>query len=316
MRKGKKYLAAMLAAAMTMTGAVPVLASSEECFVNTEIFLDAAEAEEPTATEATEPTEPEIPTEPTEPTEPAYVQGWNKIDGNKYYMGTDGKLYRGWRKIGNAKYYFHPKTNICVSGLQKISGKSYFFDIKTNKLIVNKLKYKINGKYYSVAKNGVLKLLSNVEKLAADRLSSAAIKQDARKAFLWCAGLKYKNPPMKPSADKAAAYYGEYGFKYKTGDCNVQAYTFCWMMKALGYNAKYVKGYVPQALDKNGKPTNFGAHAWCEIKLGNKTYVYDPNFEGNANYKSLGKYRGYKFTYGAKGHYRYFDSRKREIKRK
>lgn len=89
------------------------------------------------------------------------------------------------------------------------------------------------------------------------------------------------------------------------------------MAKVLGYKVKFVQGYVPTALDKNGKPSKFGAHAWTTITSGGKTYVYDPNFSGycKRNNLSKGMKSGYKFTYGTKGTYRYFNSKKKEIKK-
>ena len=50
------------------------------------------------------------------------------------------------------------------------------------------------------------------------------------------------------------------------------AATFAMMAKVKGLNVKFVMGSVPQ---RNGKD---GEHAWCEIKSGKTTYVYDPNF--------------------------------------
>ena len=68
------------------------------------------------------------------------------------------------------------------------------------------------------------------------------------------------------------------------------AATFAMMAKVKGLNVKFVMGSVPQ---RNGKD---GEHAWCEIKSGKTTYVYDPNFaytyRNNPNVNS-----GYKFKY-------------------
>lgn len=66
MKKGKKILAAILAAAMTVTSAAPVLASSEEIypeavFTDEIVFADAAWAEETeTSSEPEKPVEPEL----------------------------------------------------------------------------------------------------------------------------------------------------------------------------------------------------------------------------------------------------------------
>jgi hypothetical protein len=101
-------------------------------------------------------------------------------------------------------------------------------------------------------------------------------------------------------------YYSNYGFSKSKGDCNTQAATFTAMAQVLGYDAVFVRGCVPQAL-KNGKPANFGAHAWTTIKIDKKKYVFDPNFERTNK-------AGWKFKYGAKKHYRYFSKKKKELK--
>ena len=62
------------------------------------------------------------------------------------------------------------------------------------------------------------------------------------------------------------------GFRTGSGDCYVMASTFYWIAKEAGYNAHYVTGYVNKGKTK-------GPHAWVEIKIKNKTYVYDPNFQ-------------------------------------
>lgn len=300
MKKGKKILAAILAAAMTVTSAAPALASSEEIypeavFTDEIMFADAAWAEET-----------ETPSEPEKPVEPEYTPGWNVIDGKRYYLGKNNELLTGWQTISKAKYYFDPETKAATTGLKTIKGKKYYF-AKNAKLYTSRLYQKIGSRYYSIDKNGVLKNLSTVERMAAQRVTR--LGKNLKKAFDWSSRIRYK-ALKAPSAKKAPAYYGEYGFKNNRGDCYVQAYTFYWMAKSLGYNIKVVKGYVPQGLDANGKPNKFGSHAWCEIKSGSRTYVYDPNFE------TLYRGKGYKFRYGDKGHYRYFDSKKREIKKK
>ena len=70
------------------------------------------------------------------------------------------------------------------------------------------------------------------------------------------------------------------------------------MAKLLGYDAHYIKGTVPQANGTDGK------HAWVEIDIKGKTYVYDPNLAGQ--YASVyGKNTGWKFQYGDKHTYKY-----------
>lgn len=96
-------------------------------------------------------------------------------------------------------------------------------------------------------------------------------------------------------AKKNHTNYGIYGFRTGSGDCYVMASTFYWMAKVAGYNAHYVTGYVNKGKTK-------GPHAWVEIKIKNKTYVYDPNFQKEFGPKG---YTGYAIRYGQKGTLKY-----------
>lgn len=188
-----------------------------------------------------------------------------------------------------------PKT-----GFYKKAGKTYYY--KNGKLVKNKYGYKIKNKYYHINKKGVVTTASTAEKLAAIRLKKCG--GNLKKAFTWSSTkIKYFGGVKKPGKSKnAVEYYAAYGFKCGKGDCYVMAATFAMMAKVKGLNVKFVMGSVPQ---RNGKD---GEHAWCEIKSGKTTYVYDPNFaytyRNNPNVNS-----GYKFKYGAKGTYKYNEKR-------
>ena len=201
-------------------------------------------------------------------------------------------------------------------------GKLHYYDESGNK-VTNKcvLQIKDNGRdaYLQIDAEGNATKFTGTEMLAAKQLiklkavpadptNSAKVTKCLKKAFKWSSKLPYVNISKKiKKDDKALEYYGTYGFTKDKGDCNVQAATFAIMAKVLGYDAKMVRGYVPQAL-KHGKPSKFGSHAWVTIKSGKKNYVYDPNFEGT-------HHKGWKFKYGAKKHYRYFSKKKKEIKK-
>ena len=207
-----------------------------------------------------------------------------------------------------------PKTSE-KTGLVTIEGKQYYYG-KNKKLVKNKKVYKIKKKYYNIDKKGVVTEWTGVYAKACKRLASLkavpkntkskTLQASLKKAFKWSAtGLRFSNSAAPSKVKDPVEDYAKYGFSKKRGDCNVQAATFCAMATVLGYKAKLVQGYVPQAL-KNGKPSKFGEHAWVTIKMGKKTYVFDPNCE--KTHKA-----GWKFKYGAKGHYRYFDADKKEI---
>ena len=247
----KKITALLLSSVMALTPAMPAMAE-QSTIVN---YVDGT-------TDSTVET-PDVTPTPL----PEKKEGWETVDGVKYYYVNGEKITNKVKKIG--KY-------------------TYCFD-KTGKLVTNKPYYKINSKtYYKIKKNGQATRLSTVETMAAVRLQKC--KGNLKKAFNWSVSLQYAGN-VKVSK-KTPTEYGLYGFKTGSGDCYVMAATFYWMAKVAGYDAHYVKGYFQKSGGRKG------AHAWVEIdqKVGGKTktYVYDPNFQQEY------ELNGYKLTYGAK----------------
>lgn len=247
----KKITALLLSSVMVFTPAMPAMAE-KSTIVN---YVDGT-------TDSTVET-PDVTPTPL----PEKKEGWETVDGVKYYYVNGEKITNKVKKIG--KY-------------------TYCFD-KTGKLVTNKPYYKVNSKtYYKIKKNGQATKLSAVETMAAVRLQKC--KGNLKKAFNWSVSLQYAGN-VKVSK-KTPTEYGLYGFKTGSGDCYVMAATFYWMAKVAGYDAHYVKGYFQKSGGKKG------AHAWVEIdqKVNGKkkTYVYDPNFQKEY------KLNGYKLTYGAK----------------
>ena len=247
----KKITALLLSSVMALTPAMPAMAE-QSTIVN---YVDGT-------TDSTVET-PDVTPTPL----PEKKEGWETVDGVKYYYVNGEKITNKVKKIG--KY-------------------TYCFD-KTGKLVTNKPYYKVNAKtYYKIKKNGKATKLSTVETMAAVRLQKC--KGNLKKAFNWSVSLQYAGN-VKVSK-KTPTEYGLYGFKTGSGDCYVMAATFYWMAKVAGYDAHYVKGYFQKSGGKKG------AHAWVEIdhKVNGKkkTYVYDPNFQKEY------KLNGYKLTYGAK----------------
>lgn len=247
----KKITALLLSSVMALTPAMPAMAE-QSTIVN---YVDGT-------TDSTVET-PDVTPTPL----PEKKEGWETVDGVKYYYVNGEKITNKVKKIG--KY-------------------TYCFD-KTGKLVTNKPYYKVNAKtYYKIKKNGKATKLSTVETMAAVRLQKC--KGNLKKAFNWSVSLQYAGN-VKVSK-KTPTEYGLYGFKTGSGDCYVMAATVYWMAKVAGYDAHYVKGYFQKSGGKKG------AHAWVEIdqKVNGKkkTYVYDPNFQKEY------KLNGYKLTYGAK----------------
>lgn len=173
-------------------------------------------------------------------------------------------------------------------------GKTYYY--KNGKMVKNKYGIKIKGKYYRISKKGIVTKVSTAEGLAGIRLDKCG--GDLKKAFTWSSTkIKYFANVGKPKkGQNEVEYYATYGFRNRRGDCYVMAATFCMMAKVKGNKTVYmVKGTVPQANGKNG------AHGWCEVKNGKKTYVYDPNFAYTFRNTSVKHHSGYKFTYSMLG---------------
>ncbi|MCC8047263.1 MAG: transglutaminase [Clostridiales bacterium] len=213
-------------------------------------------------------------------------------------------------------------TTTVKNGWVKKNGKKYYY--KNGKLVKNKLGYKIGSSYYKISKTGVCTKVSEAAGRAGVQLESigreSTNSKTLKKAFTWCSTkIAYKaNCGSPASGQTKAAYYSIYGFKNKKGDCNVMAATFYQMAKVLGYDAKYVTGYIVSGYDSNGDVI-LANHSWVTITLSGKTYVYDPNFAYvqhtlNNNTKA---HSGYKMTYtktGSKQQYIYYSSKKKLLK--
>ena len=233
--------------------------------------------------------------------------GWSTIDGKKYYFEKDGSQTTGWRSLGGKTYYFVPKTGqmkvgwstidgkkyyfeksgIRFSGIRSIGGKKYYFQ-KNGELLTNEKCYEINGKFYDIDKDGVMKEVPKVKALATKVLDKEG--WNLEDAFEWSSELKYEGKSIGlADGVKEVDYLAIYGFEKEKGNSFVMASTFYQMAKLLGYDVHYVKGKIQY---KSGKLVS---HGWCEIDEDDKTYVCDPYFahEGGKN--------GLMFEYGDKG---------------
>ena len=201
-------------------------------------------------------------------------------------------------------------------GVVNEDGVTHIYNAK-GRLVTNKPAYKVRVKgknwFYTIDKDGKAVRLKNVKAKAAARLCQfkAGGKQseaNLKKAFAWAAGRRYHNNTVGKKGMAAAKYYGNYGFGAGHGDCNTVAAVFYWMATVLGYQAKFMQGYVP-----DGNISNLQSHAWVTIDLGGKTYVFDPDFE-RVYGSRLGKYCGFKIVYGQHNTYRYFSLQRQEIR--
>lgn len=109
--------------------------------------------------------------------------------------------------------------------------------------------------------------------------------------FMWCVNnIKYRTLGDNPGTGYTnPQWFALYGLEQKIGDCRTYAATFYQLAKGLGYNARYVYGYVPRA---GGGMVD---HAWVEIDINGVTYVYDTDFQYETGRN------GYQFRYKTSG---------------
>ena len=233
--------------------------------------------------------------------------GMSTIDKKTYYFDREGRQVYGWRSYKGKKYYFVPGTGQMKIGMSTIDGKKYYFDRegrqvygcksyrgkkyyfqKNGELLTNEKCYEINGKFYNIDKDGVMKEVPKVKALATKVLDKEGWNLES--AFEWTSELKYEDRTIElADGVKEADYLAIYGFEKEKGNSFVMASTFYQMAKILGYDVHYVKGKIQY---KSGRLVS---HGWCEIDEDGKTYVCDPYFahEGGKN--------GIMFEYGDKG---------------
>lgn len=57
----------------------------------------------------------------------AVMTGWTQVDDKWYYMNSSGVMATGWAQIGG-KWYYMTSTGVMVTGTQQINGKTYLFN--------------------------------------------------------------------------------------------------------------------------------------------------------------------------------------------
>ena len=194
--------------------------------------------------------------------------GWLTLYGNKYYLSTDGVMRTGWQTIGGYRYYFYKENDANSKG----------WGVMAKNTTIDGIKLGPDGKESMVY-------------VYAEKILNQ-VGWNLYSAFKWAAYFLYWDCWENPSVGSEAMAL--YGFKNGGGKCYAKAATFCYMAKALGYDAHQIAGYVPLT---NGE---LGVHSWVEISINGTIYVYDPAFH------QTGK-NGYQFHYGTSGTWRYTD---------
>ena len=145
-----------------------------------------------------------------------------------------------------------------------------------------------------------------VTESAQQRRVNAAVQNVYRQAgknlyscYAWCVNhIRYVSLGYSvPAGYTHTQWYALYGLESHYGDCRTFAAAFYQLAKGMGYNARYVYGYVP---NRSGGMID---HAWVEITMGGTTYVFDPDFQYETGRN------GYQIRYGMSGTWRYTNYR-------
>ncbi|WP_243157386.1 HNH/ENDO VII family nuclease [Clostridium perfringens] len=80
------------------------------------------------------------------------VTGWKLVDGEWYYLGSDGVMVTGWIELGGIWYYLSD-SGAMVKGWQTISGKTYYFNDSGHMLVGKQV---IDGRNYNFNTSGQL----------------------------------------------------------------------------------------------------------------------------------------------------------------
>lgn len=93
--------------------------------------------------------------------------------------------------------------------------------------------------------------------------------------------------------------FGAVALSAQVGMCNAYASAFILMARKIGFDAYLVKGET-----KNGYG-GYAYHEWCEIKIGDEVYLFDPQLDQSLTRAGLKEYMVFCVTYSqVPGRYR------------
>ncbi|MBR3644934.1 MAG: transglutaminase domain-containing protein, partial [Lachnospiraceae bacterium] len=168
--------------------------------------------------------------------------------------------------------YYYVKNGVLdwtYNGKAKIQGFSRDFTV-------------VNG----VVSGGIVPPSEEVSKTARNILNQ--IGWDIYSAYKYCL---VPWTTYTVGGEIGTAYYADYGFRARTGNCYVMAAMFTALARELGYEAYQMSGYV----------ADVSIHSWVEIrnKADGKFYVCDPDLESERGVPD------FCFNYGTPGTWRY-----------
>ncbi len=149
-----------------------------------------------------------------------------------------------------------------------------------------------NGVMWKDSSGNLVSPYSNIMNLAGAVVNASSTgdmrqQEQLEAAFYYIASnIFYARSTETPSGDWVKEYASK-ALSTRTGNCYGYAAAFAYVAKGLGYDARVCTGTVKSSL--GGRTP----HAWTEVKVGNRWYVYDTEMQSAKG----GGY--YKQTYGS-----------------
>lgn len=246
--------------------------------------------------------------------------GWKTVDKNVYYFNNGGSVSQGWKTIKKRKFYF--QKGKMLTGFKKIGKSTYYFKgsgAYGTKGMMLKGWQTLNKKryyFYSSGKMAKSTYIQGYQVTSSGALSKKAYAlQKKVKSVVKKKTKKYKSKSAKLKACymyvvKSFKYKRSYSFKKtkswemnyayamltkKRGNCYNFAATFSFLARELGYNTKTIAGKI------TARRGGFTPHSWVEIKMGKKTYLFDPEMQHANGYNLYKKtYKNAGLTYKKK----------------
>ncbi len=205
-----------------------------------------------------------------------------KSGSKTVYYNSDGTMFYGEKKLEGKWKWFKPVTGamaknefINLPAKKNEASKTCYYDQNGNMLYGNQ---KINNLNYHF--HNVTGAWDNQADVKIEELCNKIYNQvgrDIHKLYEWTwNNIQYQTLPIHvtpPNGYTREQNYALKGLSEKKGNCYVYAATFAALARNLGYNIRYVEGYVR---------TNTGGlsnHGWTEITINGATYICDPEAE-------------------------------------
>jgi len=230
---------------------------------------------------------------------------WLNMGGMSFHFDSEGNLQTGMVTIGSNTYYFDANGTMVTDAFRTVGEDLYYFTSDGSMAKNTTVDGNTIGEDGRVVKEGTTEVTEEAgsagvairgDRTAIYNTCMAIIagvttpdmtnEQKLRACYDWVMDYtSYKRTYETPEGDWTANYAMDV-YTTGKGNCYRYAAAFAYLAKALGYEAKIDTGRIQAA---RGGTT---PHGWCEVKVGDTWYLFDPDMEDAKHVRSY-----YKLTY-------------------